>query len=165
MRKSLLLIILTVVVLACKKDEQLKTEPVNHFNATKNEKPWKTTGGVLLFEENFVISATKVGSALNESVLIEFNRSDISSSGDIPNFNADFHYIVDGNDQIVKNYTTSIADQKNYLKITKIDTLKRTIEGKFSLHFKIEPHYNTTDFEEFVVLENGHFNMPYHKEQ
>lgn len=151
----------TLLWSGCKKESKPEINSVNTFNAIKDGQPWNTSGGVLLFEDEFVVSASKRVNQLDEAVTIFFKKSDINETGEVKRFSANFTYLL-GGDQGIAQYKAST--ERSYIKSMKIDTLKKTIEGEFSIVFS-KTSTASLEFKNEIIFDLGKFKIWYHKEK
>ena len=76
----------------------------------------------------------------------------------IPNVNIlNIFYYACNDDQIEARYNLDEALSKNYLEVTKVDTINNLIEGKFMATFLKDPKYKNPYYQDTLRFANGSF--------
>lgn len=157
----LLGVLMTALLLSCKKEDKDEILTDSSFHAIKNGTVWITTSSWAnynIHSREFVLGGIKTDSVYyqEEVLFFDFKADDISASNKITNFYSEWYSIV-GGDAISDAYVID-STYNNLIEINTLDTVNKQISGTFTIRLIRDKQRSNSG--EVMLYENGTFSLP-----
>ena len=174
--KQIILVSLLLFVFSCRKDDMPIYSPGNmehgSINACRNGKNWEASGAAYKYAERDSIFGISFDTYTYDGILREtggINEIPLqlgkytvwrnSYGGGFKEKTIGSYFTITSDGDVLEDVYHIDEDCKNYVKVTKLDTVANKVAGCFELHFVVEQPKGGEQNSEEVCFKKGTFEV------